>query len=50
MSRRKKGNKLAFVLDNPPDRRGQRQTVKLLKLLDELKPITGPRNKEHGEK
>ena len=50
MSRRKKNShKLAFVIDNPPNLRGQRQTAKLLKLLDAIQPTTTTPNRENAK-
>jgi hypothetical protein len=50
MSRKRRNNKLAIVTENPPERRGDRRTAKLLSLLDSLKPSPGNQHKESAKR
>ncbi|MEI6674046.1 MAG: hypothetical protein WCO57_02590 [Verrucomicrobiota bacterium] len=39
-------NKSSYVFENPPDQRNQRETSKLLKMLDTIKPATETSSRE----
>ena len=46
MSRKRRNNQPAYVIEHPPELRGDRRTAKLLLLLDSIKPAAGNPHKE----